>query len=541
MLGHYLLVTLRNLGRQRLHSALAVLVLALGLTCFLAASLFALYFAGFDRQFANADRIYVVYQRASWPQIGYRAELGRRSGPGVAAKVASEMPELAAVARQLNVGAAVSAGSAPGTLRGILATDPEWLDIFDFTVVAGETRGALARQSTAVLAESTAIELFGSAADAVGKTLTFTGVRSTEFTVAGVVADVAGPSHLGRNVLSPGAEIIASWDVFEKLYQQQNPSMLFTSVTTYVLLPEDGSLPARELNQRLDGIAAQPLPEAGATLELEARPVGTIVRDDLQKSFEGFQMGAALPFAIGDVVAWLGWLILGVGCLNFVNLMTARSIGRAREIGVRKSMGATSARIVAQDLFQTGIIVLIGIALALLVLTAAVHLTESRWPVLVEVPWSQPALWGLLAAVLVGVTLAAGAYPAAVLARIRPASALRLGTARSGPRALRTVLVVAQVAAAAFLGVVALVVVGQADVMRTAMLGRFSDPYAVTILPMATLRQTSLDVITDEIGRGAGVTGVTASATYPFQVANQGGARVSRTPVEQRSRRASRW
>jgi putative ABC transport system permease protein len=224
---------------------------------------------------------------------------------------------------------------------------------------------------------------------------------------------------------------------------------------------------------------------------------------------------------------------LAVGCLNFVNLMTARSMGRAREIGVRKSIGATSARIVAQDLFQTGLIVLLGMVLALLFLAAAVHITQNRWRVLVEVPWSRPVLWGLLGAVLVGVTLAAGAYPAAVLARIRPASALRLGTSRSGPRALRAVLVVAQVAAAAFLVVVVLVVLGQADTMRTAMLGRFADPYVVAILPPSTLRQAGLDVITDEIGRGSGVTGVTASATYPFQLANQGGARLSRAPVDQ--------
>jgi putative ABC transport system permease protein len=213
MLGHYLLVTLRNLGRQRLHSALALLVLALGLTCFLAASLFALYFSSFDRQLANADRIYVIYQRASWPQIGYRAELGRRSGFGVAEKLASEIPEIEAVARQANVGATVSVSGGPGMVRGIQATDPEWFDIFAFRVVAGETRGALARQSTVVLAESTAIELFGSAAEAVGQTITFTGQQPTDFTVAGVVEDVEGPSHLGQTVLAPGIQIIASWDL----------------------------------------------------------------------------------------------------------------------------------------------------------------------------------------------------------------------------------------------------------------------------------------------------------------------------------------
>jgi putative ABC transport system permease protein len=298
------------------------------------------------------------------------------------------------------------------------------------------------------------------------------------------------------------------------------------------VLPADGSLTAGALNGRLEAITKQPLPENGASITLEARPVSSIVVDDLQKRFEGFQSGVALHASIGDIVLSLAFLVLSIGCVNFVNLMTARSMSRSREIGVRKSVGATRYRIVSQELFQTALVVLTGIALALLLMTAVEHVTENQWGRLVGVPWTRPAFWALLVGMLVSVTLAAGVYPAAVLARIHPVTALRLGTMKTGPRFLRTTLVVVQVGAAVFLTIVVLVAAAQAATLRKAVIGRFTDPVALVIWPQGLIQKLSFDVLTAELERGPGIKGVALTAIYPFQGNSGGGRRLSRSPIE---------
>jgi putative ABC transport system permease protein len=221
VLRHYLVAAIRSLGRQRLHSALAILVLALGLTCFLAGSLAALYLDGYDRQFAKSDRTYVIYQSAAWPRSGYQLAFGRRSAPAIAEKLAIEVPELEAVARQTIVGGAVSIDGRSGRNFGVAATDPEWLDIFAPRVVAGDARAALERQNTVVLTVDVATQLFD-AGDAIGRTLTISGQAPVEVTVGAVVRPIEGPSHLAPSVLSGTLQVIASWDVLQK-YRAADP------------------------------------------------------------------------------------------------------------------------------------------------------------------------------------------------------------------------------------------------------------------------------------------------------------------------------
>ncbi len=533
MLKHHLIVAFRNLARQRLHSVLSILVLALGLTCFLAAALAKLHLGSYDRQFAKSERIYVIYQSATWPQVGYRLAPGRTSAAGIAEKLAIEIPELEAVARQMMLGAAVSADGRSARYHSLAGTDPAWADMFELRAVAGDARGALERQAAVVLTTGVASELFGSS-DAVGRTLTLSGQKATEVTVGAVVAPVEGPSHLAQEALTGGLQIIASWDVLAKLYPTLplTSSLFANGNTTYVVLPADGSLTPATLNARLKTFATRPLPESGAAITLEARPVSSIAADDLQKRFEGFQNGVPLPAAVGDIVMSLALLVLAVGCVNFVNLMTARSMSRAREIGVRKSVGATRYGIASQELFQTALVVLTGTGAALLLLSALRALTENQWGVLVGVPWTRPVFWALLAALLAGVTVVAGSYPAAVLARIHPVAALRLGTMKTGPRFLRTALVVVQVAAAAFLTIVVIVASAQAAMLRSAIVGRFADPVVLISWPQSLIQGGSFDALMTELARGPGIKGVAVAPTYPLQGARSGKRRLSRTPID---------
>ena len=518
MLSHDLAIAFRGLTRQRLHTLLTVAVLALGLACFIAAEVFAMYLDSFDRHLPNSERIHVLYQASEAPANGYSAPLTAQTAIPVAAQLSLEVPQLAAVARFLLDGVSVSVDDTDATFRRLAFADAKWPEIFRLDAVAGRVGDALAQPRTAILTAETAKQLFG-ATPAVGQVISITARgKRTDVTVAAVVADIAAPSHLANGQFTIGFEILCSWDVFEASYPTMpHTSWIFPAIRTYVLLPDDDTLDLDGLNSRLRAFSERELPEAGAKVRFEARHVSRLTKDELETRLDGAGVGGALPTDATTVLFWFGAGILGIACLNFINLTVARSASRAREIGVRKSLGATSLQIVYQDLVQTAITVLLAVALALAAIWVFSRTLEDRWRVVVDLPWSGSGFWLFLGGLLVTVTIAAGLYPALTLARVGAASALRLGTKKAGSRALRTVLVGAQFAAAAFLSLAVAIAYLQAAVLREATIGRLRDPYVVLTERLRVADGVDFDVVAAEIARGPGIKGVAGVSPYPWQ------------------------
>jgi hypothetical protein len=172
-------------------------------------------------------------------------------------------------------------------------------------------------------------------------------------------------------------------------------------------------------------------------VSFEARPVSRLIKDSVQAQLRGPQSNADLPVPFTTILLGFAGLVLGIACLNFVNLATARSASRAREIGVRKSLGAGARAVLQQDLVETAVGVALSLVLALALVAVAGQFVEDRWQPTLALPWTRPQFGLLLGALLAGVTVLAGVYPAAVLARIRPLTALRLGFARARAPARR--------------------------------------------------------------------------------------------------------
>jgi len=544
MLRHYLRFALRGLARQKLHACLAIAVLTLGLTCFLGAAVFVLYIDSYDAQFHGSDRLQVVYQRADRNASGRSSRVAERSDAQLKEQIELVAPELASVARLSLPGGTVAVDGGEPRVRNVGFADPAWADLFELEAVAGDTPAAvLAQPRGAIVTEDMARQLFGDE-PAVGKTLRITEFfGSEEVTVGAVVKAIRAPSHLAADgVAGPsGAEIVASWGAFEAIAA----SVLGTDwgrlrlATTYALLPADGSLTRDELNRRLQllGERLSADPATGAQLSFEARDVSSLIKDRVQNQLRG--QGADLPASFTTILLAFAGLVLGVACLNFVNLATARSVSRAREIGVRKALGAGAQEVLRQDFVETAVAVALSIVLALAIVLLAGRLVADRWQAPLALPWTRPEFWSLLGALLIVVTALAGAYPAAVLARIRALTALRLGVARAGPKALRTVLVGVQCAAATFLVFAVLVFHLQTDALRRAVLDRFDDPYVV--LPQtwrfsgsgqagSGINVLEFDTLAAELRRGTGVVGVAGTNSLPFQRTNNNGQRMSRSP-----------
>ncbi|HET8697483.1 MAG TPA: FtsX-like permease family protein, partial [Gammaproteobacteria bacterium] len=514
MLAHYLKVALRNLARYRLHTAVSVLILALGLTCFLTAYLVVSYLRGYDRHFANADRSYVIFQGMHGPKIGFDWPSYPYSSVLLAEQLAADVPELEAVARYRVFGGVVDTDRDRRTRR-LAAAEPALLEIFDFDVVAGDLRNALIG-SNAIATASAAQALFGTT-DVVGKTVTIRGQKTGDITLAAVIADPPLASSFStRGLWSQGFELLVPWSALDALAPLPAGGWYNTMVATFALAPRDGSLPAAELDRRLAQLVKSHVPNDGIDVYLNARPVSAMATGLMQSQFQGMQ-GSVWRVDIFTSVLLFAAIVLGVACVNFVNLATARAAGRAREIGVRKAVGAVSAQVVGQELFQTAVMAAAAVAVAMAAFAALRGLVHDPWRLAFEIPWSEPRLWIFLAILVCGVTLLAGLYPALVLARVPPVQVLRVGTMRSGTSVSRTLLVSSQFALASFLVFAVMVVYAQRGLLRDALLGRFADQYVIVLPDPSNPGAGDLDVVAAELAKAPGVKAVTATGTYPLQ------------------------
>jgi putative ABC transport system permease protein len=510
MLGHYLTVALRNFARYRLHTAVSVVVLTLGLTCFIAGYLVVGYLRSYDRHFPTADRSVVVFQGMHGPKIGFDWPSYPYSSVLLAEQLALDVPELQAVARYRSIGASVSVDGEQKPRIGVALAEPQFLSIFPFETVAGDLGAALVGHN-AIITASAAHALFGGAS-AVGKTVTVTERGPIDATIVAVIADQPVNSTFSpRGWMSTnGFGLLLSWESFEA----PASGWFNTAVATFALLPADGSMTAAELDRRLVKLVKNHVPDQGIDVYLNARPVSAIATGLLQSQLQGFQ-GSAWRVDFFSVLLAFAATVLVISCVNFVNLATARAAGRAREVGVRKAVGAAAGQVMRQEMVQTSLAVLFSIALALAAFAALATLIPIPYRLAFEIPWRERKLYAFLAVLFVAVTVLAGSYSSLVLARVRPLTALRLGTMRTGSSALRMLLVGSQFALASFLIVAVVVLFSQRADLRETLLGRFTDQY-VFVWPV-TPGGIDPEVLATELRKGPGIRGVTRFGFAPWQ------------------------
>ena len=440
---------LRHARRRPLDATLNVAGLAVGLALVALVGLYLADELSVDRFHPDADRVVRLSSQITDAQGNV---LTAPTAPEpLGATVRDEVPGVGAVAQLLPTEFPVERGGEVLQVGGYW-TDGSFFDVFGFRLVQGDPATALSEPGTVVLTERAAERLTGTARP-LGQAVTVT--DSVQLVVTGVIAD--GPrSHLQFNALRPLAELGwggAEWRSFgsyayARLAPAADPAAFAATVRT---LAGD---------RARDDYAAM-----GVTVETVAEPIASVYLSPTEDRLNAY----------GDprLVTLLGLVALGVlavAAVNFVNLATARSTERAREIGVRKALGAGRGGLVRQFLTE-------AVALAAVAGVVALALVALGLPVFNGIVGSGLTLAALASpgavlaavAVVVIVGLVAGAYPALALARFRPAQTLR-GQAVTGGRGgrLRQGLVVFQFAVSTSLLVATLVVVAQLGHLRGA-------------------------------------------------------------------------
>ena len=492
MLGSYLTFVfrfaLRRLRRNPVQAVLNGVGLSLGLAVFLVMMLYVYHESTYDAYHANADRVV----RLSVTYGGFGAS--SRVPAQTAKRIAAAYPEVDTLARLYQEDVSVRTGDQRQLEEAFFYADPTLLDVFDLPLLRGNPTTALVSPDAVVLTEATARRYFGSASDAMGRTLQR--AEGPPLRVTGVLASLPSNTHLQFDALISYATLQrnAVADSHAQAFGQQGYA--------YFLLTSADA--AASLQQKLDALA-----DAGtdAVQEVTGFAVNGM-RFDTQALTDLHLLpidGAEMKPPVDPGALWmfgaLGAFILLIALINYVNLATAQATQRALEVGVRKTMGADRSALVRLFLGEALVLSLVAVVgAALLIELLRPTLDGLLGTSLSALPFDSPLLWGFYIAVACGVAGLAGLYPAWVLTSYRPAQVMR-GTAAlpTGGRRFRQGLVVFQFAASIILLVLTFVVQGQVNYALEKPLGY--DAENVVTLPLARYLGDATDAFRQEVER----------------------------------------
>jgi len=505
MFKNFLKIVLRRMRAQKGYTLINVSGLAIGM----AAAAFILLWVrderSYDQYQVNADRIYRLVQSFHYGTY----DLTQANTPAVLApRLKEECPDVELVTRVRGFRSEqlVIADGRKFNEPGLGIADDCFFRLFSFPLVAGDPATILANPYAVAISESAARKYFGSS-EAVGRTLT---IFDEDYTVTGVFRNMPNQSHFHLDVLCS----LVSFKEYEQ------PAWGINVFKTYALLRENGRREAVE--RQLTDIVKNHMFDSPQRYE------AVIARGDYTK----FPLQRLTEIHLGSHLLWefedngngtyvkfftiIAVFILLIAVINYINLSTARSAGRAREVGIRKTVGSSRRSLIRRFLSESVLTALLAMILSLVLLAALMpafrNLVGKAW---LEFPFTgNPFLLFpvFLLAGLVGV--AAGIYPALFLSSFKPASVLcgtfGRGLKRSG---LRNGLVVIQFSASILLLVATMVVGKQMRFIQTRNLG-YDQDQVVVVKTYGELAQKS-SVVKDALRRHPAVVSVSASSSAP--------------------------
>jgi len=407
MLRNFLKVTLRNLWRNWSFSTINILGLAIGMAAALLIGLWINNELSYDRFYVNKDRIFQMYSREL--TNGSVDVEGRTPSP-LAAELKKDYPEVEVSSRFRTVYFLLTEGEKQLNLEGAFA-DSGILSILDFPLLLGTAKTALNSPHSIVLTQHLAKSLFGDQ-DPMGKIVRID--SADNFTVTGVLRDLPANTQFTFQYLLPWAYVDKlGWDAIGGTWQ-------YTNSAAFVLLKPDAS--ASEFNTKVRDINKRHVPSGeGAEREIFAYP---ITRDHLYDRVENGNLVAGRMHTVRFFML-IAVFILVIACINFMNLSTARSERRAREVGIRKVVGALRSSLIAQFIGESILLAVVAFILAI----GIVELSLGAFDQIIGIPLSldlgSPAFWLFASGFVIFTGFLAGSYPALFLSAARPVQVLK--------------------------------------------------------------------------------------------------------------------
>jgi putative ABC transport system permease protein len=438
-------ITFRNLLKNKLYSFINLAGLSIAIACCLFISIYVKDELTFDRFNKNADRIVLLQQ----------FENNAVSGGKLASDFKQNFAQVEKAVRLKNVNPLIKSTENGYYEPNFYFADKEVFDVFTFPLVLGNAATALKEQYGVVLTEKMAIKYFGKE-NPLGKEFTYDGKATLH--VTGVMKDLPDNTHLKIDFLAnyENANELVGWDVTNNYWGG--------SSWTYLLLAPNSNIASIESNfpaylKKLND------PNAAGVWKLKLIP--------LDEVYLKTSLIDSSPITYVYVFSLIGLLILALASFNYINLATAWASARAKEVGVRKVMGSSKKQLRWQFIGEAGLFISVSLFVAVVMVFALLpalnHLLQKNYSL-----WSitdvKTMFW--IAAGIVGLSLASGAYPAFVMASYRAVVVLKgeIST-KAGSNWLRKTLVVLQFAVAVIMIVATLIANQQLKFVRNKNLG----------------------------------------------------------------------
>ncbi|MET0466331.1 MAG: ABC transporter permease [Chitinophagaceae bacterium] len=431
MIKNYFKVAWRNLTRNKTFSLINVLGLSIGMACTMLIALWVYNEKNWDGYHKKYDSTYQLYSNRN-----FNGEVS--TGPDfmypLVGAIKSSLPEVAHAATVSFPGSTLMGNGETRINKTTLTVSPEFFDIFSFDFIRGN-KEVLNDPDAIVVTESTAKAVFGST-DILGQEMRLNNTRNA--VVKAIIKDVPRNSTVQFDGLIPfnpsSPEIKAaetewvncSYQVFLDVKPGTNVASLEANVINLIRKRTSGDNPTTR---------------------------GSVLLHPMEKwrLFEEFRGGKNTGGRIQyvNLFTWVAVVILIIACVNFMNLSTARSEKRAREVGIRKTLGSGKKQLIAQFLSESVLLALISFLLA----TALVYLVKPSFTQLlnmeVNIPYNEPSMWAIVAGIILLTGFVAGGYPAFYLSDFMPVKVLK-GTMLQGKQAVlpRKILVTSQFIAA---------------------------------------------------------------------------------------------
>ncbi len=535
LLPNVLKITIRNFKRQPGYSFINATGLAIGMACCFIIYLFVQAELNYDSFHEKADRIYRVDQTLIWSDFdGYFSS----TGPGVAGVLESDFPEIETIVRlQSVVDGLITIETNQGNPRffierNILSADPTFFDVFSANFIEGDLETALDLPFTVILTESTR-ERYFPGDNALGKTILLGNPgEEVSYQITGVVEDFPENSHFTFDLIRS-----LSSDPYVK---SRENTWAWTTFVTYLVLRENASF--QDLQDKLSenvpkyaeayiyplfGIDDESAKENPKNYELFLTPITDI---HLNINDSGNRFGAVGDIFYIYVFSSIALLIIVLASINFMNLATARSVQRAKEVGVRKTLGSFKSTLMGQFLSESIFFSFIALVLALgLVFFAIEPFNQMAGKNLSIVELFTPTNLLLIVGFTTATGLIAGLYPAFYLTSFNPIEAFKGKTAAlSGNRlsfnGLRDSLVVLQFGISIILISCSIVIYQQISYLQNINLG-FDKENVLIISNMMKLEDQS-ETFKQLVRNESGVLEVGKSNAVPPYIYNEDFARI---------------
>lgn len=467
MIKNYFKIALRNLLKSKEYAAINVVGISIAVCICLFLFLISYLQLTFDAFHADSERIFQTYFVNNAPE---GADKSSGMPLPLTPALKAEYPEVEAAARILSGRKSLIEYRGKYFDKLVLLTDPDFMQVFSFPLLKGNRGTALRELSSIVISENTAKTVFGDE-DPIGKSLQIGSDRNQkQYIVTGILSDAPYNSTIQYDALIR----------VENLANYQNEKDNWQANSHSVFIKTAPQVTQATLENRLKSFAKKYFP--GTIEELTKKGAKSDERGDvfairLQKLADvhfdrEISGGKGTPIALIYVILGIGAFILLIACFNFINLSIARSFTRAKEMGVRKSLGALKKQLFFQIWSESTIICFVGFGIGFLLAYLLLPEFNAQFNARIQLDYMfQPGFIALIITLFLVVTLIAGGYPAWQMTKFNPVEVLKGKISMKRPGILRNSLIVVQFSMSCLLACATIIAFQQVGFLRQQPLG----------------------------------------------------------------------